>query len=74
MYINAEMQKHTYNQGFSYIEKMLARAKAVFPSANEKSRAPKAKKPVFITRAMHVSEYVLNSMFQVGYSRTLVLF
>ena len=25
-------------------------------------------------RSMHVSEYVVNSMFQVGYSRTLVLF
>ena len=59
---------------------ILARANAVFPSANDKSRAPKAKKvsdeekKLFITRAMHVSEHVLNRMFQVGYSRTLVLF
>ena len=31
-------------RGFSYIEKLLAPAKAVFPSANDKSRAQKAKK------------------------------
>ena len=59
-------------QGFSCIEKIWARAYAVFPSAYEKSKAPIRQKKVcnnvffkavFITRAMHVSEYVLNIMF-----------
>ena len=59
--INAQLSINSY-QGFSCTESILAGAKAIFPSANDK------------TSAMHVSEYVLNSMFQVGYSRTLVLF
>jgi len=60
---------------------MWARAYAVFPNAYDKSRAPKAKKvrdgkkqQKTCVHHVHVSEYVLNSMFQGGYSRTLVLF
>jgi len=39
-----EHDDREYMQGFSCIENIWARAYAVFPSAYDKSRAPKAKK------------------------------
>jgi len=62
------------SSGFFLQRENLGTRLSRFPERLRQKKVCDEKKQKNCVHQVHVSEYVLNSMFQVGYSRTLVLF